>query len=87
MKPDLYTKAILTIIAVCLLYAVVRKEPEAVRADGPMPVVITGVELSDAANVLPVGIAASSRTCFTSTTPGTSTLCSWGYDPLPVKVK
>lgn len=54
MRLDLYTKAVLTVIACCLLYLCVVSRPQIVRAEGQEHVLIDG--LSQGAN-LPVLIA------------------------------
>jgi len=64
MTVDIYTRGVLTIIALCLLYLCAREAAPAVAAqDGPTRVVITGVVLEGGgtANVLPVGLVGEMR--------------------------
>ena len=62
MKIDLYTKAVLSVIALCLIYLCLRDGQTTVHAQpGGMPVIITGVNLPPSPNsglppALPVGI-------------------------------
>lgn len=47
MRVDLYTKAVLTVIAVCLIYLSAQMRPQKVYAEatpGPTPVVIVGAK-------------------------------------------
>jgi hypothetical protein len=43
MRLDLYTKAVLTVIACCLLYLCFVSRPQIVHADGPQHVLIDGL--------------------------------------------
>jgi hypothetical protein len=64
MHVDNYTRAVLTVIALCLVYLCVREAAPRVSAqDAPTRVVITGVALeqSGTPNVLPVGIVGEMR--------------------------
>lgn len=57
MRIDLYTKAVLTVIGLCLLWQCLHQAPPA-RAASELPtnVVITGVHVKDTSDVLPVGV-------------------------------
>jgi hypothetical protein len=64
MPVDTYTRGVLTIIAICLLYLCVREAaPPALAQGGATRVVITGVALEGGgtANVLPVGLVGEMR--------------------------
>ncbi len=65
MRLDNYTRAVLTVIAVCLLYLCVRDTAPSVLAQAaPTRVVITGVALEHGPtrNILPVGMVGELRT-------------------------
>lgn len=62
MKPNFYTQCVLTVIAACLLWLCVQGyvTPQPARADGPVEVVIKGVDLGPPhRSALPVDIADS----------------------------
>jgi hypothetical protein len=64
MRLDNYTRAVLTVIAICLVYLCVREAaPRAMAQDAPTRVVITGIALSDGGPtaVLPVGVVGEMR--------------------------
>jgi hypothetical protein len=64
MRADTYTRAVLTVIALCLIYLCVREAAPSVAAqDAPTRVVITGVALEhgDTRNALPVGVVGQMR--------------------------
>lgn len=64
MRVDNYTRAVLTVIALCLVYLCVREAAPRVSAqDAPTRVVITGVALdqSGTPGVLPVGVVGEMR--------------------------
>jgi hypothetical protein len=64
MRADNYTRVVLTVIALCLIYLCVRDTAPPVLAQGaPTRVVITGVALEQGAtrNVLPVGVIGELR--------------------------
>jgi hypothetical protein len=64
MRADNYTRAVLTVIALCLVYLCARDAAPAVAAqDAPTRVVITGVALEQggAPSVLPVGVVGEMR--------------------------
>ncbi len=71
MRVDTYTRAVLTVIALCLVYLCVREAAPRVGAqDAPTRVVITGVALdqSGTAAILPVGIVGEMRLAGTTYT-------------------
>ena len=47
MKPTLYTQCVVTVIATCLVWLCIQGyvKPQPVRADGPVEVVIKGIDL------------------------------------------
>jgi hypothetical protein len=64
MRVDNYTRAVLTVIALCLVYLCARDTAPSVRAqEAPTRVVITGVALEHGAtrNILPVGVVGELR--------------------------
>ena len=64
MRVDNYTRAVLTAIALCLVYLCVRDAAPRVSAqDAPTRVVITGIALEQAgpASALPVGVVGEMR--------------------------
>lgn len=64
MRVDNYTRLVLTVIAVCLVYLCARDmAPPAQAQDNPTRVIITGVALANGTtrNILPVGIVGGMR--------------------------
>ena len=64
MRADTYTRAVLTVIALCLLYLCAREAAPAVRAqDAATRVIITGISLEQGgpASALPVGVVGEMR--------------------------
>ncbi len=64
MRVDYYTRAVLTVIALCLVYLCARETAPAVAAqDVPTRVVITGIALEQGgpASALPVGVVGEMR--------------------------
>jgi hypothetical protein len=64
MRVDTYTRAVLTVIALCLIYLCARDvAPPALAQDAPTRVVITGVALESGGTrgVLPVGVVGEMR--------------------------
>jgi hypothetical protein len=64
MRVDNYTRGVLTVIALCLVYLCLREvAPPAQAQNEPTRVVITGVALEQGAtrNVLPVGVVGEMR--------------------------
>ena len=77
MRVDLYSKVLLTIIALGQIYLCLRLGPVPVRADnGPMPVFIVGTEYT-----LPVGIDGTRLDGV-----GYNNKPRWEYVPLEVKI-
>ncbi len=79
---DGYTKFVLNIIAAALVYLCLSTPYSSVRAEGPIPVVITGVSVNGA-EILPVGIAGTNFVRDLSVAGVTSG--HWEYKPLLVK--
>jgi hypothetical protein len=64
MRVDNYTRAVLTVIAICLIYLCARESaPSASAQDAATRVVITGIALDQGgpASVLPVGLVGEMR--------------------------
>jgi hypothetical protein len=76
LKPDLYLKVVLTIIAVALLWVGFTLNTRPVQAQASAQrVIITGIELPGNSGVLPVGISATRWTGYT-----------WSREPLNVAI-
>jgi hypothetical protein len=56
MKIDTYTKTVLTIIAICLVWICVRDVPRPAQANAPQPVIVTGYASGAEASVVIKGI-------------------------------
>jgi hypothetical protein len=76
MRPDAYTRFVLTVIAMCLVYLCLKQgAPPVAAQDAATRVIITGVSLehADAPNMLPVGVVGQMR------------LVPGGYSALPIQ--
>ena len=77
MTADSYTRFVLTVIAVCLVYLCVKgAAPPASAQQAPTRVVVAGIELDAGKTVLPVGVVGSMR----------PTREGWMISPLEVRV-
>jgi hypothetical protein len=78
MTTDAYSRFVLTVIAVCLVYLCVKESaPPASAQQGPARVVISGIDLGAAPNtVLPVAVVGSA----------TFDRGAWAISPLEVRV-
>ena len=78
MTAEAYTRFVLTVIALCLIYLCVREgAPPALAQQEPTPVVITGIQLGgEPKTVLPVAVVGTAR-------PARD---GWAISPLEVRV-